>query len=130
MPNQIRLLIPTLVLNKSAEKAGRPHKKVWSLTDDEPAWQCSDNPSHIDMSLDSELKPELLNQRGWKTGKGIALLSQRGCGARQKASWHRSQGNILAHARTGSNKFWRKLCSGLLCRGTYFMTRGLWWDSG
>lgn len=85
MLNQIRLMIPTLVLNKLVKKAGRPHKMVWSLTDDEPAWQGSDNPSHIDTSLDSELKPELLNQglenwqrqntalpkRVWGTAKGL-----------------------------------------------------------
>lgn len=78
------------------EKAGRPQKKA---TDAEPARQRSDNPSHIDMSLDSELKPELLNQSSWKTGKGKELLSQRGCGAPQQDSWHRFPGNILAHVR-------------------------------
>lgn len=78
-------MTPTLVPNKAVEKAGRRHKKA---ADDEPARQRSDNPSHIDMSLDSELQPELLNQRGWKTGKGVAPLSQRGCGAQQKDSWH------------------------------------------
>lgn len=47
-----------------------------------------------------------LPERVWGTAKGLL------------ASF---SGNILSHAKTGSNKFWRKLCSGLLCRGTHFV---------
>lgn len=105
---------------------GRPHRKAWQLTDDASLTVVT-IPSHINMSRALAPKPELLNHRGWKTVKGVALLSQRGCGAQQKDSWHRSQGNILSHAKTSSNKFWRKLSSGLLCRETYFMPlMGLW----
>lgn len=120
MLNTIRLLISTLILNKSVEKAAIPHETVWSLTDDKPARQCGDNPSHIDTSLDSELKPQLLNQRGWKIGKGVALLSQRGCGSQQKDAWHHAQGNVLAHTRPGSDEFWRLR---LTLQGNIFLWR-------